>query len=97
MPSSKSTWNSRRNSSSLDVLTAPLIITLLPKQEETVTGKDVTLKVVVRESPKLEAQWFYNDTPVAPENITYDEEKSEYQLFSSKKQQLLQQVKEHIE
>jgi hypothetical protein len=65
----------------LDVLAAPLITTQLPKQEETVSGKDVTLKVVVRGSPRPEAQWFYNDTPVAPENTSYDEEKSEYQLL----------------
>jgi len=65
----------------LDVLAAPLIATQLPKQEETVSGKDVTLKVVVRGSPRPEAQWFYNDTPVAPENTSYDEDKSEYQLL----------------
>ncbi len=65
----------------LDVLAAPLITTQLPKQEETVSGKDVTLKVVVRGSPRPEAQWFYNDTPVAPENTSYDEDKSEYQLL----------------
>ena len=64
----------------LDVLAGPLITAQLPKQEETVTGKDVTLRVVVRGSPRPEAQWFYNDTPVAPENTSYDEEKSEYQL-----------------
>jgi hypothetical protein len=64
----------------LDVLAAPLITTQLPKQEETVTGKDVILRVVVRGSPRPEAQWFYNDTQVAPENTSYDEEKSEYQL-----------------
>ena len=65
----------------LDILAAPLITTQLPKQEETVSGKDVTLRVVVRGSPRPQAQWFYNDTPVAPENLTYDEEKSEYQLL----------------
>jgi hypothetical protein len=65
----------------LDVLAAPLITTQLPKQEETVSGKDVTLRVVVRGSPRPDAQWFYNDTPVAPENTSYDEEKSEYQLL----------------
>ncbi|CAF4238070.1 unnamed protein product, partial [Rotaria sordida] len=59
----------------------PLITTQLPKQEETVSGKDVTLRVVVRGSPRPEAQWFFNDTPIAPENISYDEEKSEYQLL----------------
>jgi hypothetical protein len=65
----------------LHVLAAPLITTQLPKQEETVSGKDVTLRVVVRGSPRPEAQWFLDDTPVAPENTTYDEEKSEYQLL----------------
>ena len=71
---------SQEESVRLDVLAAPLITTQLPKQEETVSGKDVTLRVVVRGSPRPEAQWFYNDTPVAPENTSYDEEKSEYQL-----------------
>ncbi len=65
----------------LDILAAPLITSQLPKQEETVSGKDVTLRVVVRGSPRPEAQWFYNDTPVTPENTSYDEEKSEYQLL----------------
>ena len=79
----------------LDVLAAPLITTQLPKQEETVTGKDVTLRVVVRGSPRPEAQWFYNDTPVAPENTSYDEEKSEYQLLI--KEATVAAMKEHIE
>ena len=65
----------------LDILAAPLITTQLPKQEETVSGKDVTLRVVVRGSPRPEAQWFHNDKPIAPENVTFDEEKSEYQLL----------------
>ena len=65
---------------SLNILAAPLITTQLPKQEETVAGKDVTLRVVVRGSPRPQAQWFHNDTPVAPENTSYDEEKGEYQL-----------------
>jgi hypothetical protein len=65
----------------LDILAAPLITTQLPKQEETVTGKDVTLRVVVRGSPRPEAQWFFNETPAAPESSSYDEEKSEYQLL----------------
>jgi hypothetical protein len=65
----------------LDILAAPLIATQLPKQEETVSGKDVTLKVVVRGSPRPKAQWFHNDKPVAPENVTFNEEKSEYQLL----------------
>jgi hypothetical protein len=64
----------------LDVLAAPLITTQLPKQEETVHGKDLTLRVAVRGSPKPRAQWFHNDKPVAPENTSYDEEKSEYHL-----------------
>jgi hemicentin len=65
----------------LDILAAPLITTQLPKQEETVSGKDVALNVVVRGSPRPQAQWFHNDKPVAPENVTFDEEKSEYQLL----------------
>ena len=65
----------------LDVLAAPLITTQLPKQEETVSGKDVTLRVAVRGSPRPQAQWFYNDKPVAPENAIFDQEKSEYQLL----------------
>ncbi|CAF4184489.1 unnamed protein product, partial [Rotaria sordida] len=65
----------------LDILAAPLITTQLPKQEETVSGKDVTLRVVVRGSPRPEAQWFFNDTPITSENTSYDEEKSEYQLL----------------
>ncbi|CAF4196846.1 unnamed protein product, partial [Rotaria sordida] len=65
----------------LDILAAPLITTQLPKQEEIVSGKDVTLRVVVRGSPRPEAQWFFNETPIAPENTSYDEEKSEYQLL----------------
>ena len=64
----------------LDILAAPLIATQLPKQEETVSGKDVTLRVTVRGSPRPTAQWFHNDTPVPAENVTFDEEKSEYQL-----------------
>ena len=72
---------SQEESARLDILAAPLITTQLPKQEETVTGKDVTLRVVVRGAPRPTAQWFYNDTPVAAENTAYDEEKSEYQLL----------------
>ena len=72
---------SQEETAQLNILAAPLITTQLPKQEETVSGKDVTLKVVVRGSPKPEAQWFHNDTPVAPENTSYDEEKGEYQLL----------------
>ncbi|CAF1493608.1 unnamed protein product, partial [Adineta steineri] len=72
---------SQEETARLDILAAPLITTQLSKTEETVSGKDVTLRVVVRGSPRPEAQWFYNDTPVAPENTTYDEEKSEYQLL----------------
>ncbi|CAF4207496.1 unnamed protein product, partial [Rotaria sordida] len=65
----------------LDILAAPLITTQLPKQEETVSGKDVTLRVAVRGSPRPEAQWLFNDTPIASENVKFDEEKSEYQLL----------------
>lgn len=65
----------------LDILAAPLITTQLPKQEEIVSGKDVTLRVVVRGSPRPQAQWFYNDTPIPSEHTSYDEEKSEYQLL----------------
>lgn len=65
----------------LDILAAPLLTTQLAKQEETVTGKDVTLRVVVRGSPRPQVQWYYNDAPVGPENVSYDEEKSEYQLL----------------
>ena len=65
----------------LDILAAPLLTTQLGKQEETVTGKDVTLRVVVRGSPRPQAQWYYNDSPLGPENVSYDEEKSEYQLL----------------
>ncbi|CAF4357349.1 unnamed protein product, partial [Adineta steineri] len=72
---------SQEETARLDILAAPLITTQLSKTEETVSGKDVTLRVVVRGSPRPEAQWFYNDTPVAPENTAYDEEKSEYQLL----------------
>jgi hypothetical protein len=53
----------------------------LPKQQETVSGKDVTLAVVVRGSPQPQAQWFYNDTPVAAEHTSFDQEKSEYQIL----------------
>jgi hypothetical protein len=65
----------------LDILAAPLITTQLPKQEETVSGKDVTLRVAVRGSPRPTAQWLFNDKPVPSENATFDEEKSEYQLL----------------
>ena len=65
----------------LDILAAPLLTTQLAKQEETVTGKDVTLRVVVRGSPRPEVQWYYNDSPLGPENVSYDEAKSEYQLL----------------
>jgi hypothetical protein len=65
----------------LDVLAGPLITSQLAKQEEAVSGKDVTLKVVVRGSPRPEAQWYYNDSPLGSENVSFDEEKSEYQLL----------------
>ena len=70
----------QEESARLDILAAPLITTQLPEQEEIVSGKDVTLRVVVRGAPRPEAQWFFNDTPLPAENATYDEEKSEYQL-----------------
>jgi hypothetical protein len=72
---------SQEETARLDILAAPLITTQLPKQEETVSGKDVTLRVTVRGSPKPQAQWFHNDKPVALENVKFDEEKSEYQLL----------------
>jgi hypothetical protein len=67
----------------LNILAAPLITNQLPKQEEVVSGKDATLKVVVRGSPTPKAQWFFNDQPITPtgDNVIYDEEKSEYQLI----------------
>ena len=71
---------SQEETARLDILAAPLITSQLPKQEETIIGKDVTLRVVVRGAPRPQAQWFYNDTPVPTENTSYDEEKSEYQL-----------------
>ncbi|CAF1347816.1 unnamed protein product, partial [Rotaria sordida] len=40
----------------LDVLAAPIITTQLPKEQETVSGRDVTLKVVARGSPPPSAQ-----------------------------------------
>jgi hypothetical protein len=76
----ENTHGSQEETARLDILAAPLITTQLPKQEETVSGKDVALRVAVRCSPRSEARWFYNDTPVPPENASYDEEKSEYQL-----------------
>ncbi len=72
---------SQEETARLDILAAPLITTQLPKQEETVSGKDVTLRVAVRGSPRPTAQWFLNDKPVPAENATFDEEKSEYQLL----------------
>ncbi|CAF1678484.1 unnamed protein product, partial [Adineta ricciae] len=71
---------SQEETARLDILAAPLITSQLPKQEETVSGKDVTLRVVVRGAPRPEATWYFNDTPIPAENATYDEEKSEYQL-----------------
>jgi hypothetical protein len=76
----ENTQGTQEETARLDILAAPLITTQLPKQEETVSGKDVTLRVVVGGAPRPQAQWFYNDTLVAPENTSYDEEKSEYQL-----------------
>jgi hypothetical protein len=77
----ENTQGTQEETARLDILAAPLITTQLPKQEETVSGKDVTLRVAVRGSPRPQAQWFYNDKPVAPENVIFDEEKSEYQLL----------------
>lgn len=68
-------------SARLDVLAAPLITSQLAKQEEVVCGKDATLRVVVRGSPRPQAQWYYNDAPIQTDNATYDEDKSEYQLL----------------
>ena len=72
---------SQEETARLDILAAPLITGQLAKQEETVSGKDVTLRVVVRGAPRPEATWYFNDTAIPAENATYDEEKSEYQLL----------------
>ena len=72
---------SQEETARLDILAAPLITTQLPKQEETVAGKDVTLKVAVRGAPRPTAQWFYNDKPVAPESTTFDEEKERVSII----------------
>ncbi|CAF4564875.1 unnamed protein product, partial [Rotaria sp. Silwood2] len=65
----------------LTVLAAPTITTELPKQQETVSGRDVTLKVVVLGSPQPSAQWFFNDGPIGTGNASVDEAKGEYQLL----------------
>jgi hypothetical protein len=59
----------------------PLVMRNYQFQKWICNNKDVTLKVVVRGSPRPEAQWFHNDTPIASENAIFDEEKSEYQLL----------------
>ncbi|CAF4448019.1 unnamed protein product, partial [Rotaria sp. Silwood2] len=48
----------------LAVLVAPIITTQLPKEQEIVSGRDVTLKVVVHGSPQPSAQWFFKDRPI---------------------------------
>ncbi|CAF4608041.1 unnamed protein product, partial [Rotaria sp. Silwood2] len=65
----------------LTVLAAPTITTELPKQQETVSGRDVTLKVVVLGSPQPSAQWFFKDGPIGTGNASVDEAKGEYQLL----------------
>ncbi|CAF3562577.1 unnamed protein product [Rotaria sp. Silwood1] len=63
----------------LIVLDAPIIITQLPKEQETVSGRDVTLKVIVQGSPPPpSAQWFFKDILLGPENALVDEAKNEY-------------------
>ena len=64
----------------LDILAAPLVTSQLPKETEVVTGHDATLKVVVRGSPRPQAQCLFNDQPLDEANVIYDEDKSEYQL-----------------
>ncbi|CAF2668355.1 unnamed protein product, partial [Rotaria sp. Silwood2] len=65
----------------LAVLAAPIIITELPKEQEIVSGQDVTLKVVVRGSPRPSAQWFFKDRPIGTNNASIDEANDEYQLL----------------
>jgi len=64
----------------LDIIAAPFIITQLPKEDDIITGKNVTLRVVAHGSPRPKAEWFYNNAPIVAENTSYDEEKNEYQL-----------------
>ncbi|CAF4285976.1 unnamed protein product, partial [Rotaria sp. Silwood2] len=63
------------------VLAAPTITTDLPKQQETASGQDVTLKLVVLGSPQPSAEWFFKDRPIGTDNASIDEAKSEYQLL----------------
>ncbi|CAF2867976.1 unnamed protein product, partial [Rotaria sp. Silwood2] len=65
----------------LAVLVAPIITAQLPNEQEIVSGRDVTLKVVVRGSPQPSAQWFFKDRPIGTDNASIDEEKGEYQLL----------------
>ncbi|CAF3785774.1 unnamed protein product [Rotaria sp. Silwood1] len=65
----------------LDVLAAPIITKELPKEQEIVSGRDVTLKVIVRGSPRPSAQWFFKDRAIKPENVSVDEANNEYQLM----------------
>ncbi|CAF3629557.1 unnamed protein product [Rotaria sp. Silwood1] len=65
----------------LDILVAPTIIEDLPKQQETVSEQDVTLKLIVRGAPRPSAQWFFKDRPIGSENASVDEAKNEYQLL----------------
>ena len=73
----------QEESGHLNILAAPLITTQLPKQEETVSGKRCNTKSSCSWfDPRTRSwTWFYNDTTSpAPENTTYDEEKSEYHV-----------------
>ncbi|CAF3190973.1 unnamed protein product [Rotaria sp. Silwood2] len=65
----------------LAVLVAPIITAQLPNEQEIVSGRDVTLKVVVRGSPQPSAQWYFKDRPIGTDNASIDEEKGEYQLL----------------
>lgn len=65
----------------LDVFVAPMIIMQLPKQQETVSGRDITLKVMVKGSPRPYAQWFFEDTLIESKNTFEDMVKNEYQLL----------------
>jgi hypothetical protein len=65
----------------LYVVVAPSITTQLPKQEETVSGQDITLRIVVHGIPRPNAQWLFKERPIGTESVTFDEEKSEYQLL----------------
>ncbi|CAF4651249.1 unnamed protein product, partial [Rotaria sp. Silwood2] len=63
------------------VLAAPTITTELPKQQETASGRDVTLKVVVLGSPPPSAQWFFQGRLIGTDNASINEAKGEYQLL----------------